>query len=94
MAQLMPMPLTVSCFSKIQFGFNFPVPAYLGSPSDRRHVTAGIRCHYCGFLCVSLSPTLGRVWHDVVDWLVCLCVCVHAGRDIPLPSVMPSAHPT
>jgi len=32
MAQLMPLPLTVSCFSKIQIGFAFLVPAYLGSP--------------------------------------------------------------
>jgi len=32
MAQLMPLPLTVSCFSKIQTGFAFLVPAYLGSP--------------------------------------------------------------
>jgi len=32
MAQLMPLPLTVSCFSKIQIGFNFLVPAYPGSP--------------------------------------------------------------
>jgi len=32
MAQLMPLPLTVSCFSNIQVGFSFLVPAYLGSP--------------------------------------------------------------
>ena len=31
-AQLMPLPLTVSCFSKIQIGFSFLVPAHLGSP--------------------------------------------------------------
>ena len=31
-AQLMPLPLTVSCFSKIQIGFTFLVTAYLGSP--------------------------------------------------------------
>ena len=31
-AQLMPLPLTVSCFSKIQIGFTFLVPAHLGSP--------------------------------------------------------------
>jgi len=28
----MPLPLTVSCFSKIQIGFTFPVPAHPGSP--------------------------------------------------------------
>jgi len=32
MAQLMPLPLTVSCFSKIQIGFTFLVPAHLRSP--------------------------------------------------------------
>jgi len=32
MFQLMPLPLTVSCFSKIQIGFTFLVPAHLGSP--------------------------------------------------------------
>ena len=31
-AQLMPLPLTVSCFSKIQIGFTFLVPAHPGSP--------------------------------------------------------------
>jgi len=31
MAQLMPLPLTVSCFSKIQIGFTFLVPAHMGS---------------------------------------------------------------
>jgi len=31
-AQLMPLPLTVSCFSKIQVGYTFLVPAHLGSP--------------------------------------------------------------
>jgi len=34
-AQLMPLPLTVSCFSKIQVGFTFLVPAHLGSPVQR-----------------------------------------------------------
>jgi len=32
MAQLMPLPLTDSCFSKIQIGFTFLVLAHLGSP--------------------------------------------------------------
>jgi len=35
MAQLMPLPLTVSCFSKIQIGFTFLLPAHLGSPGKR-----------------------------------------------------------
>jgi len=32
MAQLIPLPLTVSCFSEIQISFTFLVPAHLGSP--------------------------------------------------------------
>ena len=35
MAQLMPLPLTVSCFSKIQIGFTFLVPSHPGSPRQR-----------------------------------------------------------
>ena len=35
MAHLMPLPLTVSCFRKIQIGFTFLVPAHLGSPGQR-----------------------------------------------------------
>jgi len=33
--QLMPLPLTVSCFSKIQIGSTFLVPAHPGSPGKR-----------------------------------------------------------
>jgi len=36
MAQLMPLPLTVSCFSKIQkTGFTSLVPAHQNSPGQR-----------------------------------------------------------
>ena len=35
MVQLMPLPLAVSCFSKIQIGFSFLVPADPGSPGKR-----------------------------------------------------------
>ena len=34
-AQLMPLPLTVSCFSEIQIGFAFLVPAHPGSPGKK-----------------------------------------------------------
>jgi len=52
MAQLMSLPLTVSCFSKIQIGFTFLVPAYLGSPG-KRAVKCVCVC-VCGCVCVSL----------------------------------------
>jgi len=35
MAQLMPLPLTVCCFSTIEIGFTFLVPAHPGSPGQR-----------------------------------------------------------
>jgi len=40
MAQLMPLPLTVSCFSEIQIGFTVLVPAHPSSPRQRavKHV--------------------------------------------------------
>ena len=34
-AQLMPLPLTLSCLTKIQIGFTFLVPAHLGSTGKR-----------------------------------------------------------
>ena len=43
--QLMPLPLTVSCFSKIQIGFAFLVPAHLGSPGQRA-IKRGCVCMY------------------------------------------------
>jgi len=53
MTQLMPLPLTVSCFSKIQFGFTFLVPAHLGRPRQR--------------VCVSVSNRGVRDGHMSVD---------------------------
>ena len=50
MAQLMPLPLTVSCFSKIQIGFTFLVLAHLGSPGQR----AVKRVCVCMCVCVQL----------------------------------------
>jgi len=35
MIQLMPLPLTVFCFTKSQIGFTFLVPAHPGSPGQR-----------------------------------------------------------
>ena len=52
MAQLMPLPLTVSCFSKIQIGFAFLVPAYPGSPGQRavKRVCVCVCVRVCVFL--------------------------------------------
>ena len=50
LAQLMPLPLTVSCFSEIQTGSTFLVLAYLGSPGQR----AVKRVCVCVCVCVFL----------------------------------------
>jgi len=50
MAQLMRLPLTVSCFSKIQIGFTFLVPAHPGRPGKR----AIKRVCVCVCVCVLL----------------------------------------
>ena len=44
MAQLMSLPLIVSCFSKIQIGFTFLVLAHLGSPGKRAIKQACVCC--------------------------------------------------
>ena len=46
-AQLMPLPLTVSCFSKIQIGFTFLVPAHLGIPGKRAIKWVCVLIHMC-----------------------------------------------
>ena len=48
MAQLMPLPLTVSCFSKIQIGFTFLVLAYPGSPGKRAVKRVCVCVYYDG----------------------------------------------
>jgi len=52
MAELMPLPLTVSCFSKIQIGFTFLVPAQPGSPG--KGPLNGCVC-VCARVCVKMS---------------------------------------
>ena len=42
----MPLPLTVSCSSKIQIGFTFLVPAYLGSPGKSAVKRVCVRDRY------------------------------------------------
>ena len=67
MAQLMPLPLTVSCFSKIQIGFTFLVPAHPGSPGQMAVkrvcvlLTVAIISYSVQLLAVSAWHTGGRV---------------------------------
>ena len=68
-AQLMPMPLTVSCISKIQIGFTFLVPAHPGSPGKRANKRERARvckhyhqyCHY--YWCIVCDRVYTTVWY-------------------------------
>ena len=64
-AQLMPLPLTVSCFSKIQIGFTFLVPAHLGSPGQRvvKRVCVCVCVRACVRACVCMRAR------------ACVCLC-------------------
>jgi len=59
MAQLMPLPLTVSCFSKIQIGSTFLVPGHLGSPGKRAVKWVCV----CVYLCFRNSDHLSNIIH-------------------------------
>ena len=64
MAQLMPLPLTVICFSKIQMGFTFLVPAYLGSPGKRAVKRVFVCCLFTKWnfmLTVTLTLMLAQI---------------------------------
>jgi len=64
MAQLMPLPLTVSCFRKIQIGFTFLVPAHLGSPG-KGPLNGGVCVCIYDFMVLFGSQTLGFYDDDV-----------------------------
>ena len=57
MAQLILLPLTVSCFSKIQIGFTFLVPTHPGSPGKKDVLV---------ILSFLSPPALGSITHVVV----------------------------
>ena len=65
MSQLMPLPLTVSCFSKIQVGFTFLVPAHPCSPGQR----AVKQVCVCVCVCARGARACARV-----------CLCVQSSR--------------
>jgi len=57
MDQLMPLPSTVSCFSKIQIRFTFLIPAHLDSP--------GKRAVKCVCVCVCVIEVVDYFIHSV-----------------------------
>jgi len=60
-AHLMPLPLTVSCFSKIQIGFTFLVPAHPGSPGKRAVKRVCVCVRACVRACVRVYIETGAL---------------------------------
>ena len=100
MAQLMPLPLTVSCFCKIQIAFTFLVPAHLGSPGKRP-------LNGCVYVCVSFLQAGYSSYHptkcfDGVGWAAGrasgpktewsgsgMVICLERGADLHVAQLMP-----
>jgi len=83
MAQLMPLPLTVSCFSKIPIGFTILVPSHPGSPG-KNAVKRVCVCAVTHMLCTNITTSvcllfcfthvfLIRIWTTVYE-LRTLCL--------------------
>jgi len=73
-AQLMPLPLTVSRFSKIQIGFTFLVPAYSGSP-EKKPLNGCVCVCVCVITlyrqecsCFNIKPALTKTWRELETW--------------------------
>jgi len=95
MAQRMPLPLTVSCFSKIQIGFSFLVPAHLGSPRKMAvkrvcvvYVLLAVDRSLCMLRCMLQLPVNRD--DDVVMTIMFLCAfLVTAGSTVFLYKTNP-----
>ena len=102
----MLLPLTVSCFSKIQIGFTFLVPAHLGSPGKRavKRVCVCVCCddHDTVWRQPSLTATARttctrtctKCWAaSTTKW--CWCQTMRArAQSTRQPTHQPTFHPT
>ena len=61
----MPLPLTVSCFSKIQIGFTFLVLAHPGSPGQR--AVKQVCVCVCGLAGTTATPSFLGFINDVIN---------------------------
>ena len=76
MAQLMPLPLSVSCFSKIHIDFTFLVPDDTGGPGKRavKRVCVCVCVCVCACVCVMYLQKrrhrCGKWNWLIIDWLI------------------------
>ena len=91
----MPLPLTVSCFSKIQIGFTFLVLAHPGSPGKRAvkwlcvcvwyHDRSGLQCFDAvGWAAGRTSGVQKTEW-----WGADVVICLEQGADFHMAQLMP-----
>ena len=93
MAQLMPLPLTVSCFSKIQIGFTFLVLAYPGCPGKEAVkwlllLLLLLLVHNALMLLVGWQE--GHLaYKKTVWWGAGVVICLARGADLHMAQLMP-----
>jgi len=89
MAQLMPLPLTVSCFSKIQIGFAFLVPAYPGRPGQRAVKRVCVRACVRACVCVCVKSASVQFTYRKMDfWMDHWTTLLQAGRRFCCPTTV------
>jgi len=99
----MPLPLTISCSSKIQIGFTFLVPAHPGSPGQRAVKRACV-CVWvcCKFIAESVSTDAFNALTLLVGrqeghptckktewWGAGMVICLVRGADLLMAQMMP-----
>ena len=94
----MLLPLTVSCFSKIQIGFTFLVPAHLGRPGKRAvKWVCVLSTENCTFIEIAFSALMLLVgWQEghpacnkVEWWVVVVVICLERGADLHMSQLIP-----
>ena len=82
MAQLIPLPLTVSCFSKIQIGFTCLVLARPGSPGKRavKRVCVCVCARACVRACVRVCVRVSERERAVIENTQSVCYTVFLVR--------------
>ena len=105
MAQWIPLPLTVSCSSKIHIGFTFLVPAHPGSPGQRavKRVCVCVCMCACACVCIAWSYALCNALIIITSveaahnaFCACACFSFRAAQadDIATDSSIPSPKKT
>ena len=77
--QLIPLPLTVSCFSKIQIAFTFLVPAHLGSPGKMAVKRVCVCVCVCLYYVIHIEYKIYKIFNNSLLQVLTqyIYVCLH-----------------